>query len=87
MKKNRIFPLHVKDAHDASFAGMHIGDGAEIPECRPPEDVPECPPEVRARVQHEVNELFRHANLEHPAMQELLRLCTERRIRKSVGER
>ncbi len=40
------------------------------------------PPNILERVQHEIGDLFRHANLDHPAVAELHRLCMERRIRQ-----
>ncbi|HEY3325679.1 MAG TPA: hypothetical protein VGK14_00755 [Novimethylophilus sp.] len=43
---------------------------------------PECPQDILERVQHEMGDLFRHANHEHPMMRELHRLCIERRIRQ-----
>lgn len=86
MTKNKIFALHVKGPREPGMVGTHLGDGAEIPECRPQAVVPECSPQVRERAQREVNELFRHANREHLAMQELLRVCIERHIRRLTTE-
>jgi hypothetical protein len=59
LRKGRIFALDVKVMRDPGSAGTHIGDGVEIPECLPHE---------RARAQLEINELFRHANRERPAI-------------------
>lgn len=47
---------------------------------------PECPPDILERVRHEMADLFRHANHEHPMMRELYRLCIARRIRQLTGE-
>jgi len=38
--------------------------------------------EAMERAQREMEELFRYANVEHPAMQTLRQLCTARRARQ-----
>lgn len=47
---------------------------------------PDCSPEMLERIRHEIAELFRHANHDHPMISELFRLCLQRRIRQA-GEK
>lgn len=84
MRKNKIFILDAKVAQNANaeLAAAYLSNAGSLPECYPAETAPEHPPEIRARAQQEVGDLFRYTNNEHPAMQELQRLCIERRTRQ-----
>lgn len=52
----------------------------------PSSEHPGCTPETLERIRHEMEDLFRHANHDHPVIRELQRLCFLRRISELGSE-